>query len=70
MRYSGLQIIKQALTGQKGWGRAWRGPEPQPHYDIIIIGGGGRGLATAYYLAKEYGQKRIAVLEKGWYRRW
>ena len=66
MRYSGFKVIKEALTGHKGWKPAWRDPEPQSDYDIIIIGGGGHGLATAYYLAKEYGQKRIAVLEKGW----
>ena len=66
MRYSGLHILKEALTGHKGWKPAWRDPEPQPSYDIVIIGGGGHGLATAYYLAKEFKQKRIAVLEKGW----
>jgi len=66
MRYSGLKVIKEALTGQKGWKPAWRDPNPQSDYDFIIIGGGGHGLATAYYLAKIYGQKRIAVLEKGW----
>ncbi|MFD2739434.1 sarcosine oxidase subunit beta family protein [Sulfitobacter aestuarii] len=66
MRYSGLRVIKEALTGHKGWQPAWRDPEPQASYDYIIIGGGGHGLATAYYLAKTYGKKRIAVLEKGW----
>lgn len=66
MRYSGFKVMWEALTGHKGWTPAWRDPDPQPHYDIIIIGGGGHGLATAYYLAKEFGQKRIAVLEKGW----
>ncbi|SMD08107.1 sarcosine oxidase subunit beta family protein [Primorskyibacter flagellatus] len=66
MRYSGLRVIKEALTGHKGWKPAWRDPEPQSSYDYIIIGGGGHGLATAYYLAKEYGKSRIAVLEKGW----
>jgi len=66
MRYSGFKVIKEALTGHKGWKPAWRDPDPQPHYDIIIIGGGGHGLATAYYLAKQFGQKKIAVLEKGW----
>ena len=66
MRYSGLKVIKEALTGHKGWGPAWRSPEPQPKYDYIIIGGGGHGLATAYYLAKVYKKSRIAVLEKGW----
>ncbi len=66
MRFSGFKVIKEALMGHKGWGPQWRDPEPKPHYDIIIIGGGGHGLATAYYLAKEFGQKNIAVLEKGW----
>ncbi|MEJ6746035.1 MAG: sarcosine oxidase subunit beta, partial [Yoonia sp.] len=46
MRYSGFQVIKEALTGHKGWKPVWRDPEPQSHYDIIIIGGGGHGLAT------------------------
>ena len=66
MRFSGFKVIKEALMGHKGWGPQWRDPEPKPHYDIIIIGGGGHGLATAYYLAKEFGQKNIAVIEKGW----
>ena len=66
MRYSGFKVIKEALTGHKGWTPAWRDPEPQSAYDIVIIGGGGHGLATAYYLAKKYGEKKIAVLEKGW----
>jgi len=66
MHYSGFRIFKEALTGHKGWGPAWRNPEPKPEYDFVIIGGGGHGLATAYYLAKEYSQSRIAVLEKGW----
>jgi len=66
MRFSGFKVIKEALTGHKGWGPQWRNPAPKPHYDIIIIGGGGHGLATAYYLAKEFGQKNIAVIEKGW----
>ena len=66
MRYSGFRVIKEALTGHKGWTPAWRDPEPQSQYDIVVIGGGGHGLATAYYLAKEFNQKRIAVIEKGW----
>tara|TARA_R110000796_G_scaffold24153_2_gene68949 strand:+ start:1503 stop:2753 length:1251 start_codon:yes stop_codon:yes gene_type:complete len=66
MRYSGLRVIKEALTGHKGWKPVWRDPEPHASYDYIIIGGGGHGLATAYYLAKTFGKKRIAVLEKGW----
>ncbi len=66
MRYSALQVFKQALTGHKGWRPLWRNPDPQPHYDFIIVGGGGHGLATAYYLAKTFSKSRIAVLEKGW----
>ncbi|MEM9580223.1 MAG: sarcosine oxidase subunit beta family protein [Pseudomonadota bacterium] len=66
MRYSGFRVIKEALTGHRGWTPAWRDPEPQSHYDIVIIGGGGHGLATAHYLVKIYGQKRVAVIEKGW----
>ncbi|GGB91220.1 sarcosine oxidase subunit beta [Marivita lacus] len=66
MRYSGFRVIKEALTGHRGWGPAWRDPEPKSDYDFVIIGGGGHGLATAYYLAKEFKQSRIAVLEKGW----
>ncbi|MCB5408526.1 sarcosine oxidase subunit beta family protein [Pseudogemmobacter faecipullorum] len=66
MRYSGFKVIKEALTGHKGWKPVWRDPEPKKHYDIVIIGGGGHGLATAYYLAKVYGKANVAVLEKGW----
>ncbi len=66
MRYSGFKVIREALRGHKGWGPAWRDPEPKSHYDIIIIGGGGHGLATAHYLAKIYGQRNVAVIEKGW----
>ena len=66
MRYSGFRVLKEALTGHKGWKPAWRDPEPQAHYDYIIVGGGGHGLATAYYLAKVFQKARIAVVEKGW----
>lgn len=66
MRFSGFRVIKEALSGHKGWGPLWRNPEPQAHYDFVIIGGGGHGLATAYHLAKTYGKSKIAVLEKGW----
>ena len=66
MRYSALKIFLEGLTGNKGWTPAWREPDPKPEYDIIVVGGGGHGLATAYYLAKEFGEKRVAVLEKGW----
>ena len=66
MRYSGFRVLREGLTGNKGWKAAWREPDPKPEYDIIIIGAGGHGLATAYYLAKEFGMRNIAVLEKGW----
>lgn len=66
MRYSGFQVIKEALLGQKGWRPLWRDPEPKHRYDFIIVGGGGHGLASAYYLAKVFQKSRIAVLEKGW----
>ena len=66
MRYSALQILKNGLTGNKSWKPVWRNPEPQKSYDIVIIGGGGHGLATAYYLAKNHGIRNIAVLEKGY----
>lgn len=66
MRYSGLQVLAQGLTGNRGWRPAWRDPAPKDEYDIVIIGGGGHGLSTAYYLAKEYGLSNIAVLEKGY----
>jgi len=65
-RYSGFAILRQALTGHSGWSPHWRSPEPKPAYDVVIIGGGGHGLATAYYLAKQHGLTNIAVLEKGW----
>jgi len=64
MRYSGLRVITQGLLGNRGWGPAWRNPEPKPAYDAIVIGGGGHGLSTAYYLARNHGMRNIAVLEK------
>ncbi|MCZ6495023.1 MAG: FAD-dependent oxidoreductase, partial [Alphaproteobacteria bacterium] len=64
-RYSVFSLIKQGLIRQTGWTRAWRDPEPKAAYDVIIIGGGGHGLATAYYLAKLHGIHNVAVLEKG-----
>ena len=66
MRYSVFSLARNALSNHKGWGQAWRSPEPRSHYDVIIIGAGGHGLATAYYLAKEHGITNVAVLEKGW----
>ncbi|MZR31855.1 sarcosine oxidase subunit beta family protein [Sneathiella litorea] len=66
VKYSIFTIARNALTGHKDWPKQWRSPEPKPEYDVIIIGGGGHGLATAYYLAKEHGITNVAVLEKGW----
>jgi methylglutamate dehydrogenase subunit A len=61
MRYSGLKVITQGLFGNKGWTPAWREPAPKAEYDAIIIGGGGHGLATAFYLAKNHGMTNICV---------
>jgi len=66
MRFSALKVFTQGLSGNKGWKPHWRDPEPKAEYDIILIGGGGHGLATAYYLAKNHGLTNIAVLEKGY----
>lgn len=66
MHYSAFRIFKEAMTGNRGWKPAWRDPDPKAEYDIIVVGGGGHGLSTAYYLAKEFGQTKVAVLEKGW----
>jgi len=66
MRFSALRVLKEGLTGNKGWTPHWRDPEPKSEYDAIIIGGGGHGLSTAYYLAKNHGMNNIAVLEKGY----
>ncbi len=65
-KYSIFSLAKNALSGHKDWPKMWRSPEPREFYDVIIIGGGGHGLGTAYYLAKEHGLKNIAVIEKGW----
>ena len=64
--YSIFSLLRNALNGNRDWKPAWRKPDPKPRYDVIIIGGGGHGLSTAYYLAKEHGITNVAVLEKGY----
>lgn len=65
-RFSLRSLLSEAMNGHQGWGRQWRSPEPKPAYDAVIVGAGGHGLATAYYLAKEHGIRNVAVLDKGW----
>ncbi|WP_238367025.1 sarcosine oxidase subunit beta family protein [Mesobacterium pallidum] len=66
MRFSALEVLRQGLTGNRGWQPHWRDAQPKPEYDAIIIGGGGHGLSTAYYLARNHGLTNVAVLEKGY----
>ena len=65
-KYSVFALAREALRAHKGWEQQWTSPEPKSEYDVIIVGAGGHGLATAYYLAKEHGITNVAVLEKGW----
>jgi sarcosine oxidase subunit beta len=65
-RYSAFSLLRQGFAGHRGWRPAWNKAQLKPAYDAVIVGGGGHGLATAYYLAKEHGLRRVAVLEKGW----
>jgi len=65
-KYSGFGLLKHALSYHENWQRAWRNPKPKKKYDVIIVGGGGHGLATAYYLAKNHNITNIAVVEKGY----
>lgn len=65
-KYSAFAIAREAFRGHKGWEQQWRSPEPKAEYDVVIIGAGGHGLATAYYLAAEHGITNVAVVEKGW----
>ena len=66
MRYSAFRIFWEGLTGNRGWKPAWREPDPKPEYDVIVIGGGGHGLSTAYYLSNRFGMRNVAVVERGW----
>ena len=66
MRYNWLKLLKEGFNNNSGWEKTWKNPELKKEYDVIIIGGGGHGLATAFYLAKEFNIKNIAVLEKKW----
>ena len=66
MKFSFASLVRNAVSGHQNWTEQWRSPELKPDYDAIIVGGGGHGLATAYYLAKEHGLTKVAVLEKGW----
>ena len=65
-KYSIGSILKNSFSNNENWGKMWRNPNPKKNYDVIIVGGGGHGLGTAYYLAKLHGIKNIAVIEKGW----
>ena len=65
-RYSALSLLREGVSGQRGWEPAWSDEPIRRSYDAIVIGGGGHGLATAYYLAKNHGLTNVAVLERGW----
>ena len=65
-RFSAFELFRAGMAGQKTWTRHWRDPEPKSHYDVVIVGGGGHGLATAYYLAAVHGVRSVAVLERAW----
>ena len=64
--FSAMSVLRNALTGNKNWQEQWPDSEPKREYEVIIVGAGGHGLGTAYYLAKEHGITNVAVIEKGW----
>ena len=65
-KYSIFNLVKNAFSNHENWDLAWKDPTPKEEYDVVIIGGGGHGLATAYYLAKEHNITNVAIIEKGW----
>jgi len=66
MRFSFFNLVCNAVHGHRDWPEQWRSPEPKPSYETVIVGAGGHGLGTAYYLAKEHGLRNVAVVDKGW----
>src|SRR3974377_18348 len=65
-KYSAIVLLRQAVRANVDWREQWRRAAPKKAYDVVVVGGGGHGLATAYYLAKEHGIRNVAVLERGW----
>jgi len=65
-KFSIWSLLRNSMSYHEGWGKQWRSPEPQREYDVVVIGAGGHGLATAYYLAKEHGVRKVAVVERGY----